>query len=119
MGRKGQGGNVDTPVRIMWSFTLGNPWRLTPKEERDRLLELMRQDEIKWKAAGVKLLGTFTAGGEGGNGYGHTWLLEAPNWDVAVGVNTDIALGQWVKHIEKYAIWFGWTLGVEDAWAKL
>ena len=62
---------------------------------------------VKWKSAGVKLIGYFGAHGEALDGFGHNYIIEVDDVEMVRKMDDDIVWGELGKYIEKLARWLG------------
>lgn len=82
-----------TPIKVLFQFTLGNPFFAAPDEARQQALAEWRDVLRKWKASGVRLIGTFATYGQPAAGYVHTVLLEIPRIEMLHEMNLDANRG--------------------------
>jgi hypothetical protein len=78
-----------TPIKVLFQFTLGNPFFTASDAARQQALAEWRDVLRKWKASGVRLIGTFATYGQPAVGYANTVLLEVPHIEMLHQMNLD------------------------------
>ena len=81
---------TDQSVRVLLRLHLGAPYRLASEEERQQSSAKFSQILKKWKASGVKLLGAYSAYGEGLGGFSHHLILDVSGPQGVEELNNDI-----------------------------
>jgi len=82
-----------TPIKVLFQFTLGNPFFAASADARQQAMTEWRDMVRKWKARGVRLIGTFATYGQPAAGYAHTVLLEIPHIEMLQEMNHDALVG--------------------------
>jgi hypothetical protein len=98
----------------MLRLHLGVPFRQASAEERQELMEQFKQFYAKWKASGVKLIGSYHGCGEGVGGYAHYVLFDVDDIETVYQMNRDIfgLRGLYQRH----SIDVGLPPAVEEVW---
>jgi hypothetical protein len=91
---------ADQPVRVLYRFHAGLPWRQASDEARAQNRAQLTQIFGKWKSSGVKLIGYFCDYGGGATGYGHHVILDVPEVSMVREMDNDIMKlgGMYEKH---------------------
>ncbi len=95
-----------SPVRVLWQFTMGVPWLSLTEQEKQAGMEQFTELVKKWQANGVKILGHFSGFGATNTGFVHTVMLDVPSLDQLDKMNHELFHGL-QKHMEKVS----WTVG--------
>jgi hypothetical protein len=105
---------ADQPIRVLFRFHAGVPFRQASEEAKAQYRAQLIQNFGKWKASGVKLVGSFSAYGEGVGGFAHHVILDVPEITMVREMNRDILGlgGIYQKH--SFAIGIGGI--VEGMW---
>ncbi len=103
-------------IRVLFRFSVGLPYRQASAKEKKQALALLEQAFQKWKAAGVRLIGTF--GNQGAvDGFSHYIILEVDDLSQIVEMDEEIMGGEVGRYIEKFSFHIGWSRTfVEDIW---
>jgi hypothetical protein len=103
-----------TPIKVLFQFTLGNPFFAASADARQQAMAEWRNVLRKWKASGVRLIGTFVTYGQPAAGYAHTVLLEIPHIEMLHEMNLDANGGT----IGALKVGHHFTLGVRNAFVE-
>ena len=103
-------------IRVLFRLHFGSPYQQAPEEERKKAGELVRETFKKWKASGIRLIGTFSSTAHV-DGYAHYTILEVDDLSQVQEMDRDIFLAEVGKYIER----FDFTVGIsrqfiEDIW---
>ena len=105
------------PLRIMFRFSTGLPWRQASAEERARFSSLFTEIFTRWKSSGVKLLGYFGSRGQGIDGFSHNLIFAVDDLSVIDEMDADIISGEIGRYVEKFSFDVGWGLAsFEGIW---
>jgi len=92
------------------------PFRQASDEEKAQYRAQIKQAFAKWKSAGVKLVGSFHAWGEGVGGYAHYVLFDVDDLETVHQMNSDIFdLG---GIYQKHSFDIGLPTIIEGMWAS-
>jgi hypothetical protein len=108
---------ADQPsIRVLFRFSIGLPYRQASAEEKKQVLALLQQMFQAWKAAGVRLIGTF--GNQGAvDGFSHYIVLEVDDLSQVVAMDQAIMGGEVGRFVEKFSFHIGWKRDfVEEIW---
>jgi hypothetical protein len=81
---------ADQPIRVMFRFHVGVPYRQASDEARAQYWAQIKQVFAEWKSSGVKLVGYFGSYGNGFDGYAHHMILDVPEITMVRKMNGDI-----------------------------
>lgn len=105
------------PLRILFRFSFGLPYRRASDEEKKKTGDLLTQMMKKWKASGVKLIGYFGAQGETLDGFSHNMILAVDDVTKALELDADITGTEFGKYIERFSLVIGWGFPpLEELW---
>jgi hypothetical protein len=108
---------ADEPIRVLYRAVAGLPARQASKEEWRALGDLTAQIWEKWKASGVKLIGSFSTYGNAVDGFCHHFILEVDDVRQVHEMQRDIQGGEFGRFIEKYDFHVGYPFGkLEEEW---
>jgi hypothetical protein len=107
---------AEKSIRVLFRFTLGQPYRHASAEEKQAANKSMGEHMTKWKAAGVRLLGSWMAAGGDLDGYCHYLTLEMKDLEQLREFNVDFGRTAWAQLTDQYSIavgdinqpWEGW-----------
>ncbi len=103
----------EKPIRVLFRFTFGQPARHMPPEQRQQLNAGWIPFLKKWKAEGVKLLGSWMAPGGELEGYCHHLILEMKDLEQLHQFNQEFNQSSMATIVDKYAIAVG---DIEQPW---
>jgi hypothetical protein len=107
----------DEPIRVLYRAVGGLPARQASKEERSKFGDLGAQILEKWKASGVKLIGSFSTYGNAVDGFCHHIILEVDDVRKVHEMQRDIQGGEFGRFIERYDFHVGYPFrNLEEAW---
>jgi muconolactone delta-isomerase len=81
---------ADQPIRVMLRFHGGVPFRQASDEAKAQYQAQLKQAFARWRSAGVKMIGSFRASGEGVGGYAHYILFDVDDLGTVHQMNSDI-----------------------------
>jgi hypothetical protein len=107
------------PIRVLFRFTRGLPFRQASDEEKKWVDTYWTETARRWKSRGVKLLGYFGAYGHAVDGFCHHYVFEVDDVDTVRQMNADIYRGKGGKYLEHFSFHVGQGHGSEEWWASL
>ena len=110
---------ADQPIRVLFRFTRGLPFRQASDEEKQRVNELWTALCTKWKSGGVELIGYFGAYGHSVDGFCHNYIFEVDDVEQVRRMNTDVFRGEGAQYLETFSFHLGQGHGSEEWWASL
>jgi hypothetical protein len=102
-------------IRVLYRYHGGFPARQATAEENAENMEKIRQTFKKWKASGVKLVGSFHGAGEGVGGYGHYMILDIDDIETLYEMNSDVYSGLGGMY-QKHSFAVGLPPIIEEMW---
>mgnify|MGYP000864008848 CR=1 FL=1 len=88
---------------VILQIQLGLPWRQASAEQRKEAHAEFLEMAKKWKASGIRLIGTFTFP-QVLNGYSNNWFFGIDNDTQMDQINRDIMGSQFGKIIEDFSL---------------
>ena len=110
---------ADQPIRVLFRYQLGLPFRQASDEEKKRASELWEEMSKKWKSSGVRLIGYFGAYGHAVDGFCHHYIFEVDDLERVREMNADVFRGKGSKYLERFSFHIGQGHGSEEWWASL
>jgi hypothetical protein len=107
---------AEKPIRVLWRVTLGQPYRHAAADEKQRANESLTATLKKWKAAGVRLLGSWMAPGGDLDGYCHYLILEMKDLEQLSQFNREFFdTSEYARLIAEYSMAVG---DINQPWEK-